>query len=80
MAPNLTIYKKLRADLGDPSNPKYVFRGLDKFINAPRVIDGDNYEEFRQLSMHELLQPVIISRLLVHGISLTSGESFSLSQ
>jgi len=48
MAPNLTIYKKLKDDLGNPANPKYVFRGLDKFVNPRRVIDGDNYEEFRQ--------------------------------
>ena len=47
MAPNLTIYKKLKTDLGDPSSTKYVFRGLDKFVNPPRIIDGDNYEEFR---------------------------------
>lgn len=46
MAPNLTIYKKLKKDLGSPENPKYVFRGLDKFSNPPRIIDGDNYENF----------------------------------
>lgn len=44
MAPNLTIYKKLKSDLGSPENPKYVFRGLDKFSNPPRIIDGENYE------------------------------------
>lgn len=48
MAPNLTIYNKLKNDLGNPSNPKYVFRGLDIFVNPPRIIDGDNYNEFRQ--------------------------------
>lgn len=48
MAPNLTIYKKLKEDLGNPASSKYVFRGLDKFVEAPRIIDGDNYEEFRQ--------------------------------
>lgn len=48
MAPNLTIYNKLKNDLGNPSNPKYVFRGLDMFVNPPRIIDGDNYNEFRQ--------------------------------
>ena len=47
MAPNLTIYEKLKKDLGSPENPKYVFRGLDKFVNPPRIIDGDNYENFR---------------------------------
>lgn len=48
MAPNLTIYRKLKDDLGNTSNPKYVFRGLDKFVDPPRIIDGDNYEAFRQ--------------------------------
>lgn len=48
MAPNLTIYRKLKDDLGNPANPKYVFRGLDKFVNPPRIIDGDNYGDFRQ--------------------------------
>lgn len=48
MAPNLTIYRKLKDDLGNTSNPKYVFRGLDKFVDPPRIIDGDNYADFRQ--------------------------------
>ena len=48
MAPNLTIYNKLKSDLGNPTNPKYVFRGLDKFAAPPRIIDGENYEDFRQ--------------------------------
>ena len=46
VAPNLTIYRKLKSDLGNPSNPKYVFRGLDQFVTPPRIIDGDNYEQF----------------------------------
>lgn len=48
MAPNLTIYNKLKDDLGNTSNPKYVFRGLDRFVSPPRIIDGDNYADFRQ--------------------------------
>lgn len=51
MAPNLTIYSKLKDDFGNISNPKYVFRGLDKFVNPPRIIDGDNYEQFSQQSL-----------------------------
>lgn len=47
IAPNLTIYNKLKKDFGDPSSEKYVFAGLDKFVTPPRIIDGDNYEEFR---------------------------------
>ena len=49
MAPNLTIYNKLKADLGNPSSSKYVFRGLDLFAKPPRIIDGDNYSEYRQI-------------------------------
>lgn len=48
MAPNLTIYRKLKGELSDINNKKYMFRGLDRFVSAPRVVDGDNYEEFRQ--------------------------------
>ena len=48
MAPNLTIYDKLKTDLGNTSNPKYVFKGLDLFAKPPRIIDGDNYADFRQ--------------------------------
>lgn len=72
MAPNLTIYKKLKADLGDPSCAKYVFRGLDKFVNPPRIIDGDNYEEFRQLTTNEILQPIVIN---IFNISKLNSES-----
>jgi len=54
MAPNLTIYNKLKDDFGNISNPKYVFRGLDKFVNSPRIIDGNSYEEFRQESIYEV--------------------------
>lgn len=50
MAPNLTIYNKLKEDLGNTSSPKYVFRGLDRFVNPPRIVDGDNYADFRQTS------------------------------
>ena len=51
MAPNLTIYNKLKDDLGDTASPKYVFRGLDKFVTPPRIINGDNYNLFRQASL-----------------------------
>lgn len=51
MAPNLTIYDKLKSDLGNPANPKYVFRGLDLFVKPPRIIDGDNYDYFQQLDV-----------------------------
>lgn len=45
IAPGTTVYDKLKKDLGDPSNPKYVFRGLDCFRKAPKVISDDDYKE-----------------------------------
>lgn len=46
VAPNLTIYKKLKNDLGNPSpdNEKYVFRGVSCFAtNNPIVWVDDDY-------------------------------------
>ena len=45
MAPNLTVYNKLKADFSEPTHPKYVFKGIGEFATrAPRVVTGDNYE------------------------------------
>lgn len=46
VAPNLTIYKKLIEDLGNCTNPKYVFKGISEFaVNHPNIVTGDNYEK-----------------------------------
>jgi type III restriction enzyme len=45
LAPNITIYDKLRAELS-PSHLKYMFVGLSDF-SVPDVYDGDNYLRFR---------------------------------
>lgn len=52
VAPGTTVYEKLRADLGDPSNPKYVFKGLGCFSGPPQVISGDDYRS-RQLRLQD---------------------------
>ncbi len=80
MAPNLTIYKKLRADLGDTSNPKYVFKGLDKFVNAPRTIDGDNYQEFRQQALDSILSNVCINVFNISKLNSESGRMRRLNE
>lgn len=56
VAPNLTIYNKLCADLGKPNSAKYVFKGLGCFNNYPNIITGDNYSNFSvgQLGMGEI--------------------------
>ena len=44
LAPNLTIYEKLKNDF-NPSSKKYVFRGINEFVNNQQVIiTGENYE------------------------------------
>jgi len=45
LAPNLTIYNKLRVDLEERNHPKYVFKGIAEFATEPpTIITGDNYE------------------------------------
>ena len=49
LAPNLTLYEKLKRDFGDSSYEKYVFKGIAEFVsNPPIVIDGENYNNFQQ--------------------------------
>lgn len=52
VAPNTTIYEKLKKDLSDPSNPKYVFKGLGCFQTVPEIITDDDYKS-RQISLFE---------------------------
>lgn len=45
LAPNLTIYEKLKQDF-IPNSPKYVLPGLHEFIkNTPAIITGENYDK-----------------------------------
>lgn len=44
VAPNLTIYNKLKSDLSDPNNEKYVFKGIGCFNFPPNVISGENLD------------------------------------
>ena len=52
VAPNTTIYEKLKKDLSDPSNPKYVFKGLGCFHTPPQIVTDDDYKA-RQISLFE---------------------------
>ena len=46
LAPNLTLYEKLKRDFGEPSYEKYVFKGIAEFAaNPPLVINGENYSD-----------------------------------
>lgn len=45
VAPGTTIYDKLQKDLGDPSNPKYVFKGVGCFLNPPNIVTDEDYHD-----------------------------------
>lgn len=57
LAPNLTLYEKLKCDFGDPSYSKYVFKGIAEFVhNQPVVITGDNYDQAHSLFSEKQIQ------------------------
>ena len=46
LAPNLTIYDKLRREFEERNHPKYVFKGIAEFAaEPPEIITGDNYDQ-----------------------------------
>lgn len=45
VAPGTTVYDKLQKDLGDPSGPKYVFKGVGCFLNPPNIVTDDDYHD-----------------------------------
>lgn len=46
LAPNNTITEKLVREFSNPSDPKYVFKGIGQFVNhPPRIITADNYDQ-----------------------------------
>lgn len=45
VAPGTTVCDKLKKDLGDSSNTKYVFKGVGCFSNPPIVISDEEYAE-----------------------------------
>ncbi len=70
LAPNLTIYEKLKADF-TPNTPKYVFKGIAEFAtNPPMVITGDDYDQ-RDVASASLLGAV---RVNIFNISKINAE------
>ena len=74
LAPNKTIYKKLIEDFGNPSHPKYVFKGIAEFATIPpKIITGDNYANVNNNT--EFFEAPI--RINVFNIQKISAESKS---
>ncbi len=67
LAPNLTIYNKLIADL-TPNTPKYVFKGISEFAISPPVLTtGETFE--RQIASGGQLFPTTINIFNIAKIS-----------
>ncbi len=52
VAPNTTIYEKLKRDLSDQTSQKYVFHGVGCFSVPPQIITDDDYKA-KQISFFE---------------------------
>ncbi|MBQ1647694.1 MAG: DEAD/DEAH box helicase family protein, partial [Bacteroidales bacterium] len=74
VAPNTTIYDKLKKDLSDPNNPKYVFKGLGCFSAAPQIITDDDY---RTKSIHLFASEI---RIFVYNIDKFNKESAKMKK
>lgn len=74
VAPGKTVYDKLRRDLSDPSNPKYVFKGLGCFNKAPEIITDDDY---RTKTISTFKSDV---RVFVYNINKFNKESSNMKK
>ncbi|MCX4364026.1 MAG: DEAD/DEAH box helicase family protein, partial [Clostridia bacterium] len=55
LAPNLTLYEKLKRDFGDTSYEKYVFKGMSEFVSSPpQIITGETYDGRTQSAFSSL--------------------------
>ena len=70
LAPNLTIYNKLIADL-TPNTPKYVFKGIAEFAtDPPDIITGDTYES----RARTLFDALVRCKVNIFNISKINSE------
>ena len=74
VAPNTTIYDKLKRDLNDTNSPKYVFKGLDCFSTPPQIITDDEYKE-KTISLYES-----DIRVFIYNIDKFNKESANMKR
>ena len=66
VAPNTTIYEKLKQDLLNPDSEKYVFRGAGCFSMPPRVYTEQDYKS-RQIGLNDV-------RIFIYNIDKFNKE------
>ena len=74
VAPNTTIYDKLKRDLNDTNSPKYVFKGLGCFSTPPQIITDDEYKE-KTISLYES-----DIRVFIYNIDKFNKESANMKR
>ena len=74
VAPNTTIYEKLKRDLNDTNSPKYVFKGLGCFSPPPQIITDDEYKE-KTISLYES-----DIRVFIYNIDKFNKESANMKR
>lgn len=72
VAPNTTIYEKLKKDLSDWNSSKYVFKGLGCFAASPQIVTDDDYKD-KQI-------PIFASeiRIFIYNIDKFNKESATM--
>lgn len=74
VAPNTTIYDKLKRDLNDTNSPKYVFKGLGCFSTPPQIITAEEYKE-KTISLYES-----DIRVFIYNIDKFNKESANMKR
>lgn len=79
LAPNLTIYEKLKQDF-TLNSPKYVFKGIMEFAQTPPIIiTGDDYTDGRGVRL-EVSAPLSQSRDLFGAETAVHINIFNVSK
>ena len=74
VAPNTTIYEKLKRELNDTNSPKYVFKGLGCFSTPPQIITDDEDKE-KTISLYES-----DIRVFIYNIDKFNKESANMKR
>ena len=69
VAPNRTIYEKLKRDFSQQHPEKYVFSGLYDFVAQPYLIDGDNFNSFNPAQLR--LSSPELSNVNIHIFNIS---------
>jgi type III restriction enzyme len=80
LAPNLTIYEKLKQDFL-PGSPKYVFKGIPELAtNPPVLITGEDYEDGRGVRLDIAVAKQVSGELFANDTASPHINIFNISK